>query len=99
MPMRRPSASCGKALEQRNGAQPGDPRKAALAIIKLVDLPEPPLRLPLGNDAMAFLRNSYKNSAEELERWAEITQSTDFDGLATSNTTHELLEMIKGKRS
>jgi len=88
-----------QALEQRNGSQPGDPRKAAQAMLRLVDLAEPPLRLPLGNDAMAFLRNSYKNSADELERWSKITQSTDFDGLAVSNTTHELLELVKGNRS
>jgi len=88
-----------KALEQRNGSQPGDPRKAALAILKLVDLPEPPLRLPLGNDAMASLRISYKNSAEELERWSEITQSTDFDGLGVSSTSHGLLELINKNRS
>jgi hypothetical protein len=49
-------------------------------------MPEAPLRLPLGNDAMAVLRNGYKTSAEELEHWAEITKSTDFDGLAVSDT-------------
>jgi NAD(P)-dependent dehydrogenase (short-subunit alcohol dehydrogenase family) len=71
-------------LKLRNGNQPGDPRKAAQAILKLVDMPEAPLRLPLGNDAMAVLRNGYKTSAEELEHWAEITKSTDFDGLTVS---------------
>lgn len=79
------------------GQQPGDPLKAAQAILKLVDLAEPPLRLPLGNDAMAFLRNGYKTSAEELERWADLTQSTDFDGLTVSNTDHAILEALKGK--
>jgi hypothetical protein len=67
-------------IEAHNGKQPGDPRKAAQAILKLVDMPEAPLRLPLGNDAMAVLRNGYKTSAEELEHWADITKSTDFDG-------------------
>lgn len=84
-------------LELRNGNQPGDPGKAAAAILKLVDLPETPLRLPLGNDAMAVLRNGYKTSAAELERWADITQSTDFDGLAVSNTSHSVLEILKEK--
>ena len=60
-------------------------------------MPEAPLRLPLGNDAMAVLRNGYKTSAEELERWAEITKSTDFDGLTVSDTGHAVLEALKGK--
>ena len=59
-------------LRLRNGNQPGDPRKAAQAILKLVDMPEAPLRLPLGNDAMAVLRKGYKTSSEELERWAGL---------------------------
>lgn len=84
-------------LEKRGGQQPGDPHKAAVAILKIVNLEEPPLRLPLGNDAMAFLRAGYKASNEELERWAEITQSTDFDGLAVSTTGHTVLEALKGK--
>ena len=84
-------------LKLRDGNQPGDPRKAAEAILKLVDMPEAPLRLPLGNDAMAVLRNGYKTSAEELERWAEITKSTDFDGLRVSDTGHAVLEVLQGK--
>jgi NAD(P)-dependent dehydrogenase (short-subunit alcohol dehydrogenase family) len=86
-------------LQLRNGNQPGDPGKAARAILKLVAMPEAPLRLPLGNDAMAVLRNGYQTSAEELERWAEITKSTDFDGLTVSDTGHPVLEVLKGKSS
>src|SRR5580704_5789473 len=86
-------------LKLRDGSQPGDPRKAAQAILKLVDMPEAPLRLPLGNDALAVLRNGYKTTAEELERWAEITKSTDFDGLPVSDTDHAVLEILKGKSS
>jgi len=86
-------------LQLRNGNQPGDPRKAARAILELAAMPEAPLRLPLGNDAMAVLRNGYQTSAEELERWAEITKSTDFDDLTVSDTGHAVLELLKGKSS
>src|SRR5258707_11777818 len=82
-------------MEAHDGKQPGDPRKAAMAIMKIVDLAEPPLRLPLGNDALAFLRYGYKNSTEEVERWAEITESTDFDGLTAIGPA--VLEALKGK--
>jgi hypothetical protein len=44
---------------------------------------------------MAVLRDSYKTSAEELERWSDITQSTDFDGLTISNTEHPVLNILK----
>jgi NAD(P)-dependent dehydrogenase (short-subunit alcohol dehydrogenase family) len=82
-------------LEQSSGGQPGDPRKGAAAILKIAQLAEPPLRIPLGTDAMAYLRDGYKTTAEELERWSEITQSTDFDGLVISNTEHPVLHILK----
>ena len=82
-------------MERMDGQQPGDPRKGAAAILKIAELAEPPLRLPLGNDAMAVLRDSYKTSAVELERWSDITQSTDFDGLTMSNTEHPVLNILK----
>jgi NAD(P)-dependent dehydrogenase (short-subunit alcohol dehydrogenase family) len=82
-------------LEAISGGEPGDPRKAAAAILKLVDLPEPPLRLALGNDALAVLRFGYQRAAEELEKWAAITQSTDFDGLNVSDTDHPVLQILK----
>jgi NAD(P)-dependent dehydrogenase (short-subunit alcohol dehydrogenase family) len=84
-------------MAKHAGQQPGDPRKAAAAILRITAIAEPPLRLPLGNDAMAFLRNGYKTSAEELESWAEFTQSTDFDGLTVSNTGHAVLDALNGK--
>ncbi len=82
-------------LKQSAGRQPGDPRKGAAAILKIAQLAEPPLRVPLGTDAMAYLRDGYKTGAEELERWSEITQSTDFDGLVISNTEHPVLGILK----
>jgi NAD(P)-dependent dehydrogenase (short-subunit alcohol dehydrogenase family) len=80
-------------LENHTGHEPGDPRKGAAAIMKITDLAEPPLRLPLGNDAMAFLSNGYKTSVNELERWSELTRSTDFDGAPVSVTVDQLLEL------
>jgi hypothetical protein len=34
------------------GAQPGDPARAAAAILAALDAPSTPLRLPLGSDAV-----------------------------------------------
>jgi NAD(P)-dependent dehydrogenase (short-subunit alcohol dehydrogenase family) len=73
---------------------PGDPTKAAAAIIQIVNHPAPPLRLPLGNDAMALLRAGYRHNLEELDRWAALTQSTDHDDAHVSSTNHEILEVL-----
>jgi NAD(P)-dependent dehydrogenase (short-subunit alcohol dehydrogenase family) len=86
-------------IAERNGSQPGDPRKAAQAMLKLVDMAEPPLRLALGNDALDMLRHGYKSSSDELEKWAEITQSTDFDDHVPSPMYQQVLENLKGNRA
>ena len=82
-------------MEGHAGQQPGDPRKAAAAILKLATLAEPPLRLALGNDALAFLRQGYKTSSDTLEAWAETTRSTDFDGLQVPAEEHVLLKALQ----
>jgi NAD(P)-dependent dehydrogenase (short-subunit alcohol dehydrogenase family) len=86
-------------MEGHSGQQPGDPRKAAQVILQLVEMKEPPLRLPLGNDAMALLRHGYKINAEELERWADLTKSTDFDGLNESDVDHPVLHLQSALKS
>jgi hypothetical protein len=42
---------------------------------------------------LALLRHGYKTSLDELERWAQLTRSTDFDGLAVSDVDHAVLRM------
>ncbi len=67
-----------KHLESMKGKQIGDPEKAAKAIIHAVDSDSPPLHLLLGSDA--FNRASTNTTAfkEELEKWKQLTLSTDF---------------------
>ncbi|HKN77323.1 MAG TPA: oxidoreductase [Candidatus Acidoferrum sp.] len=62
----------------RNHEQPGDPKKLAKALQQLVNTPEPPLRLPLGADALA--RIAQKNAFVEAEtaKWRNLSVSTDF---------------------
>jgi NAD(P)-dependent dehydrogenase (short-subunit alcohol dehydrogenase family) len=86
-------------LEQHTGHEPGDPHKAANAILVLAEMEEPPLRLPLGNDAIAFLRHTYKTNADELERFADIIGSTDFDGLGLSADNHPALQILESLRA
>jgi NAD(P)-dependent dehydrogenase (short-subunit alcohol dehydrogenase family) len=61
-----------------NGNQPGDPAKAAAALLHVVSLPNPPLRLLLGRDCYAAAE---KNALEKLEsdrRFQDLSTSTDF---------------------
>ncbi|MGA9767956.1 MAG: oxidoreductase [Blastocatellia bacterium] len=80
-------------MKEHADEMPGDPRKAAAIICDLLNMPEPPLRLPLGNDALVLLRNAYHTSLEALEQWRDLTKSTDRDGLVTSDTDHAVLHI------
>jgi NAD(P)-dependent dehydrogenase (short-subunit alcohol dehydrogenase family) len=82
-------------MEQHTGHEAGDPRKAGQVILKLVEMAQPPLRLPLGKDAIVFLQNSYKTSIDELQRWADIIGSTDFDDVTASAEAHPALRLLE----
>lgn len=66
------------ALAQFNGQQPGDPVKAAQAMIQVVEAQEPPLRLPLGADAVGAIRQKIEQQLQELSRWETLSTSTNF---------------------
>jgi len=68
-----------KTIAERNGKQPGDPRKAARAIIKAVESPHPPLRLVLGADAVERVTNKLAAVRHDLDDWREVSMGTDFD--------------------
>jgi len=60
-----------------NHAQPGDPAKLATAMLQLVDSARPPLRLPLGSDAVARIEAKHQAVEAELAAWRELAMSTD----------------------
>jgi NADP-dependent 3-hydroxy acid dehydrogenase YdfG len=75
----KPTAGARVEMMRKNsGKQPGDPARAAKAIVKALELPNPPFRLILGkvalNAALAKLDALKKN----FEGWTEITLSADF---------------------
>jgi NAD(P)-dependent dehydrogenase (short-subunit alcohol dehydrogenase family) len=73
--------SVGKALahlDEVAGRQLGDPARGAAAILKLVDAPEPPLHLLLGSDALRRARVKLDAVIEEIDRWEDVTRSTDY---------------------
>jgi hypothetical protein len=61
-----------------HGAQPGDPAKAAAAILQALDAPEPPLRLALGNDAVDSIADTLAGAKAELAAWERVGRATTF---------------------
>jgi hypothetical protein len=68
-----------KTIAERNGKQPGDPRKAARAIIKGIESLHPPLRLVLRGDAVERVTNKLAAVRHDLDDWREVSMGTDFD--------------------
>jgi NAD(P)-dependent dehydrogenase (short-subunit alcohol dehydrogenase family) len=72
--------SVGQAREMfadLDGSQPGDPGRAAQAILEVVDADEPPLRLALGRMAVDNIRAKLGGQLEELDRWERLSASSD----------------------
>ncbi len=72
----------GKAAAMQrdyNGKQPGDPDRAARAIIAVASADSPPLRLVLGRDAFARAERTDESRLAELRTWRDLSASTDFD--------------------
>ncbi len=68
-----------KEHDTAHGTQPGDPERAARAIITAVESPEPPGLLLLGTDAVDAASGVLDAQRRELEAWRELSTSTDFD--------------------
>lgn len=59
--------------------QPGDPKKLSKAILQLADSSKPPVRLPLGSDTVARIRQKNKEVEREMNEWMSVAVSTDHD--------------------
>jgi NAD(P)-dependent dehydrogenase (short-subunit alcohol dehydrogenase family) len=62
-----------------HGTQPGDPARGAAAIIAAVDLPDPPLRLPLGAESFAAIRRRLTERLAELDEVETLGAHTAFE--------------------
>jgi NAD(P)-dependent dehydrogenase (short-subunit alcohol dehydrogenase family) len=64
--------------QEYNGHQPGDPVKAAEVIALVASIPEPPLRLLLGTDAVNAVEKNDMDKIEVAKKWRHLSLSTDF---------------------
>ncbi|GAB3164208.1 oxidoreductase [Microbispora hainanensis] len=64
-------------VDGMDGTQPGDPAKAAQAILQVVDHADPPLRLALGDDAVDAIRAHHESLRADLDRWEKLSRATN----------------------
>ena len=57
---------------------PGDPRKVAEAVLMVAGLDEPPLRLLLGRDVLAAVREKIADLTASINHWESITKNVNF---------------------
>jgi len=80
-PMEEYADTAGKfraTTAAQHGKQPGDPVRAAEAIIKAVQQAEPPLHLLLGVNAVERTRAELEERMAELKAWEDISRGADF---------------------
>jgi NAD(P)-dependent dehydrogenase (short-subunit alcohol dehydrogenase family) len=61
-----------------DGKQPGDPAKAAAALLHVASLSDPPLRLLLGTDSYNAAEQSALQRLESDRQWKNLSISTDY---------------------
>lgn len=65
-------------FSQQHGRQPNDPRRLAEAVIRMVDEPDAPLRLPLGPEAVNRIRDKLHRQLADLEKWEKLSVDTRY---------------------
>ena len=76
------AGTAGKRRKENDtvdGTQPGDPARAAQAIITAVEAADPPELLLLGTDALTAFAGVLDAQRTELETWRSLSAGTDFD--------------------
>lgn len=66
------------ARQVKSGNQPGDPAKAAQVLLALVEAPNPPTRLFLGDDALGLVEQKLDAMRAEMGAWDTLSRSTNF---------------------
>ncbi|MBW8814063.1 MAG: SDR family NAD(P)-dependent oxidoreductase [Caulobacterales bacterium] len=66
------------ARQAKSGKQPGDPDKAARALLALAEAENPPVRLFLGEDALGLVEQKLQAMRTEMSAWDALSRSTSF---------------------
>ena len=77
--------------KQYTGSEPGDPVKAAGVLFEVSRVKEPPIRLVRGRFASKYVKEGYDESLAELERWSDLSLSTDYDDARGRRSLEKML--------
>jgi NAD(P)-dependent dehydrogenase (short-subunit alcohol dehydrogenase family) len=69
-----------RMIEASAGRQPGDPAKAAAAMLTVLDAPETSLRLPLGDDAVDAILGHLDSVRSDIATWEKLARDTQLTG-------------------
>jgi hypothetical protein len=64
-------------MHGRSAGPVGDPAKVAAAVLQVAAMDEPPLRLLLGSDAVAYAEAAAQVRAADDASWRNLSLSTD----------------------
>jgi NAD(P)-dependent dehydrogenase (short-subunit alcohol dehydrogenase family) len=67
-----------RIMADHAGHEPGDPAKAAQAILRIVDEPAPPLHLLLGEDALKYAGYAAAGLQADIDAWQDLTLSIGY---------------------
>jgi NAD(P)-dependent dehydrogenase (short-subunit alcohol dehydrogenase family) len=70
----------------RSGNTPGDPHATGPAMLKLVDSPQPPLRIFFGSGGLPMTRAEYMRRLETWEKWQPLSLEAQGDLQAKKKT-------------
>jgi NAD(P)-dependent dehydrogenase (short-subunit alcohol dehydrogenase family) len=74
------------AIRGYSGNQPGDPVRAAKAIVEAVESKNPPFNFFLGRAALRNARLRLEALQSDVETWAEVTEGADFPDESTASS-------------
>ena len=68
-----------RIMAEHAGHEPGDPAKAALAILHIADIDQPPMHLLLGEDALKYAGYAAAGLQADIDAWKTTSISIGFD--------------------
>jgi len=68
-----------RIMADHAGREPGDPAKAALAILAIADADNPPMHLLLGEDALKYAGYAAQGLAADIDAWRALSLSIGFN--------------------
>ncbi|KAF4467694.1 oxidoreductase yusZ [Fusarium albosuccineum] len=76
-----PTGKTRRVLEKTDGNQPGDVKKGCEVLVDILTggKGEVPVRVVLGSDCVAYIRNECEETLKLLDQWKDVAATTDYD--------------------